>query len=372
MYAFLETYMIQIISGKRQGIFPSIIKGILLILSWIYQAIMYVRNWGFDQGLFRQYDPPVPLVISIGNIVAGGTGKTPVTLKLAEEFVSTFHTVILSRGYRSQAEHLSAPIILSHGDGQGPIHAASFCGDEPYMLAKNLPEALIIVGKDRRRATILASKSGGQLVLLDDGMQHRRLARDFDVVVMDASNPFGYGYYLPRGFLRESLNSLARVDLIVLNHIYSDERYDEVKKEIEKYSKAPVVGVQMKVQGVWTLSEHQPVDLKGVKVGVFCAIANPEYFSQTVKDRGAEIVSSQFEPDHLDFKTQQLNEFATLCKNRGAEYLVCTEKDQVKISDSQKIALPIVWIQIQLHIVKGEYEWSAFIAKAKNELLNRV
>lgn len=372
MFALIETYMTQVISNQRKGLLPSLIKGVLLILSWIYQLFVYVRNWGFDQGLFRQYDPPIPMVISIGNIVAGGTGKTPVLLKMAQEFSEQFHTAIISRGYRSQAEHLPSPIILSHGDGHGPIHSASFCGDEPYMLAKNLPDTVIIVGKDRRKGTISASKAGIQLVLLDDGMQHRRLARDFDVAVIDAANPFGYGYYLPRGFLRESLNSLARVNLIVINHVYSDEEYEKVKKQLERYSCAPIIGVRSKISGIWSLPDHLPIDLKGKKAGVFCAIANPNYFVQTVQETGAEIVATKFERDHLNFPTQQLNKFATVCKNLGAEYLVCTEKDQVKIADSQKIELPVAWIQIQLEIVKGEREWNAFISNAKKELANHV
>lgn len=372
MFSLIETYMIQVISNKRRGIFPSLIKGILWVFSWIYQLFMYLRNWGFDQGLFRQYDPPIPMVISIGNIVAGGTGKTPVLLKMAQEFSEQFHTAVLSRGYRSRAEHLASPIILSHGDGHGPIHPPRMCGDEPYMLAKNLLDTVVIVGKDRRKSSILASKAGIQLAFLDDGMQHRRLERDFDVVVVDATNPFGYGYFLPRGFLRESLNSLARVSLIVINHVYSDEVYDRVKKQLERYTKAPTVGMCAKVSGVWSLLDHSPVDLTGKKVGVFCAIAHPQYFVDTVRKAGAEVIGTKFERDHLDFSTQQLNKFATVCKNLGADYLVCTEKDQVKIIEPMQVELPIAWIQIQLEIVKDEYEWNSFILNAKKELANHV
>lgn len=282
MFAFIETYIIHVITDQRKGFFPSLIKGALWILSCVYQAIVFLRNWGYDQGLFRQYNPPVPVVMSIGNIVAGGTGKTPLTLILAQEFSEAYHAVILSRGYRSQAERLSSPVILSHGDGQGPILPANFCGDEPYMLAKNLPDVVIVVGRDRRKGAVLAAKTGGQLLLLDDGMQHRRLARDFEVVVMDGANPFGGGYYLPRGFLRESLKSLARADIIILNHVYSDAEYDRLKKQIAVYSSSPIIATRANVCGVWSLIDHAPINLKGVKIGVFCAIAHPDYFLQTV------------------------------------------------------------------------------------------
>ncbi|MBS4167702.1 tetraacyldisaccharide 4'-kinase [Parachlamydia sp. AcF125] len=372
MFAFLETYIIQVITAQRKGGFPSFIKGVLWILSRIYQAIIFVRNWAYDQGLFRQYNPPVPVVMSIGNLVAGGTGKTPLTLILAQEFCAAYHTVILSRGYRSQAERLSSPVILSHGDGHGPILPVSFCGDEPYMLAKNLPEVVVVVGKDRRKGAILAAKTGGQLLLLDDGMQHRRLARDFEVVVMDGSNLFGEGYYLPRGFLRESLKSLARADIIILNNLHSDEAYEELKTQLAVYTPAPVVATRANVCGVWSLVDNSPVSLKGVKIGVFCAIAHPDYFLQTVKELGAEVVASHFERDHLDFKAQELNNFAKLCNNCGADFLVCTEKDQVKLVEPQKLCLPVVWVQIQLQIVQGIYEWNTFIAEVKSDLQNRI
>src|ERR1700730_11230284 len=125
---FLEVFM-----GHRKGVIPSFFSAFTCFISFIFQVLLACRNWAFDHGRLRRYYPPVPLVISIGNIVAGGTGKTPATLMIAQEFYSEFLIAILSRGYRSRAENLSAPLVLSKG--HGPMHPASYCGDEPYLIS---------------------------------------------------------------------------------------------------------------------------------------------------------------------------------------------------------------------------------------------
>src|SRR5690606_3839799 len=131
---------------------------------------------------------------------------TPVTLMIAKEFYETHKIAIISRGYRSPAEKVATPLTLSVG--KGPLHSAAYCGDEPFLLSENLPKAFVYVGKDRTKSATLASKVGAEIALLDDGMQHRSIARDYEVVVMDIEDLFGHGFYLPRGFLRESPKSL--------------------------------------------------------------------------------------------------------------------------------------------------------------------
>src|SRR4051812_10022027 len=128
MRAKIELYVRDVIKGKRKGIGPHCIKSLLLPLSWVYRLVVGCRNWLYDKGWLRRYIPPVPLVISIGNIVAGGTGKTPVTLLVAEAFYKRFSIAVLSRGYRSESEKLESPIILC--EGKGPLYPAVFCGDE--------------------------------------------------------------------------------------------------------------------------------------------------------------------------------------------------------------------------------------------------
>lgn len=366
----LENYILDLIKGKRSGIFASFIKFILLILSFFFQLVVKIRNFCFDSGLFCRYHPPVPLVISIGNIVAGGTGKTPATIFIAEEFYQEFKIAILSRGYRSPAEKQALPIILSQG--QGPLYAAPYCGDEPYLIADNLKKAIVLVGKNRHHASNIATKLGAQAILLDDGMQHRQLARDLEVVVMDAEDPFGKGYFLPRGLLRDEINSLSRANLIILNHVENHDQFLAVKLEVSKYTKAPIIGCQLQVTNVHNLKTNETVTLSGKKVGLFCAIAKPEKFKQTVLAQGAHVLAEFFIADHMQFDPVKLKSFCFDCIQRGVEILVCTEKDKVKLSEYLDIPLPVAWLKIKLQLVEGDSEWKTFIQKAKQDILRQI
>lgn len=366
----MEYYFLSVITGKKKGVFASFLRGVLWILSLPFRWVIACRNWIFDQGWVCRYFPPVPVVISIGNIVVGGTGKTPVTLMIAQEFYQEFFVAVLSRGYRSQAEKLPIPIVLCKGEG--PMQSAAFCGDEPFLIAQNLPKAFVVVGKDRHKASDIAAKAGAHVILLDDGMQHRRLARDFEVVVMDAGDPFGQGHFLPRGLLRESVKSLSRANLIILNHTASGDSFVSMKNHIAKYSSAIVVGTKMEVLQVETLEGNRIESIKGKKVGTFCCIAHPEYFERTITQEGAQIVKSIFAPDHMCFSTKELAAFAEKCKASGAELLLCTEKDRVKILDVKGLALPVAWVKMQLTLMEGMAEWTSFMANIKDDLRRRI
>lgn len=369
MLSKIEHYILDVIKGKKKGILPLLVKGALRPLSWVYQFGVSWRNRAFDYGWLRQYSPPVPIVISIGNIVAGGTGKTPITLHLAKEFYQDYILAILSRGYRSPVENQTIPIALSKGNG--PMHAANFCGDEPYLLSHNLPKAFVFVGKDRHKASNMAAKAGVDIILMDDGMQHRRLARDYEVVVIDARDPFGQGFFLPRGFLREGLHSLARANLIVVNHVTNQEDYLKLKNYLSKYTKAPVVGAKMDVLGVFDLNDSEYGSLQGKRVGIFCGIAHPEYFEETVKSLGAEIIVRQFFPDHLGFDQKGLLTFMDRCLALGVETLVCTEKDRVKIPSMPVMPLPLAWIKMHVVLIEEAVAWEFFVNQIRETLKHR-
>ncbi|CUI17726.1 tetraacyldisaccharide 4'-kinase [Candidatus Protochlamydia naegleriophila] len=361
-----EVYVKEVIKGQKRGGVPTLIKWMLLPLSWAYRLIVVVRNWLYDQGWMRRYVPPVSLVMSVGNIVAGGTGKTPVTLLIANAFYERFDLAILSRGYRSKAEKLDNPIVLC--EGQGPIFPASYCGDEPYIYAQRFPKAIVVVGGNRKKASFLAAKAGAQIILLDDAMQHRRLARDFDIVVIDGGDPFGQGYFLPRGFLREDIRSLNRANLLILNHITDSEQFKNVKNQLKHYTTAPMIGVKGVVCHRRDLKGREIENLQGQRVGMFCAIAHPEYFKRTLESEGVIVVAESCLPDHDEIKEKDLENFAQQCKQLGAQWLICTEKDRVKLPDQLVLSLPIAWIQIELAVIEGEEEWKAFLAKAEAKI----
>ena len=362
----LELYTKNVIYGRKKGFLSLFFKSLLYPMSWIYRFVVKVRNWVYDQGWMRRYIPPVPLVISVGNIVAGGTGKTPTTLMLSKAFYGRHQLAILSRGYRSKVEKLDAPVVLC--EGNGPLFPASYCGDEPYIYASRFPKALVIVGGNRKKAARIAAKEGVQIILLDDAMQHRRIARDFEIVVVDGGDPFGQGYFLPRGFLREEISSLVRADLIILNHIRDIQQFVDVKNQLQRYTHAPVVGTCEKVSALREFSGSDILSLEGQKVVLLCAIAHPEYFRSTVEKLGADIVLELPLADHDSIKTKDLEQFALRAQKLGATYIVCTEKDRVKFKDDLKLVIPIVWVQIELCIIEGLADWETFLNRAETKI----
>lgn len=362
----LELYLKEIVQGRRRGLMAFLIKSLLLPLSWLYGLGVNFRNRLYEMGWMRRYVPPVPLVISVGNIVAGGTGKTPVTLLLAGAFYERFTIAILSRGYRSKVEKLDTPILLC--EGQGPTLPAGYCGDEPYLFAQRLPKAIVIVGGNRKKASFLAAKAGAQAILLDDGMQHRRLARDFDVVVVDVGDPFGQGYYLPRGFLRDEIGSLARANLIVLNHISDSEQFIGVKMQLNSYSSAPVIGTKGYISAIRDLKGQEVALLEEKNVGMFCAIAHPEYFRRTLEQEGFKVVNEYILADHDTICEKDLEQFAQACLKKEAKWLMCTEKDRVKLQDQLNLVLPILWVQLELRVVAGQEEWQNFLQQAEAKI----
>ena len=156
--------------------------------------------------------------------------------------------------------------------------------------------------------------------------------------------------------------------MIILNHIDSGESFTDLKKQIEKYTAAPVVGTSTGVTAVKSLIGDLDIPLKGKKVGAFCGIAHPEYFFRTVEEYGAEIINRASVSDHQEFGVATLKAFSQQCKSLGAEFIVCTEKDKVKIVAEESFALPIVWVQMELKIVEGQQAWSNFIDTVKSNL----
>lgn len=317
----VKTFILDIMEGRRKG------RSVLRLISYLYRSAVFLRNLAYDCHLLRIKDAGIP-VVSIGNVVAGGTGKTPLVYKLAEELSKTKNVAIVSRGYMSEAEQQRKNFRV---DPQMDPHE---CGDEPLWLARQLPKAQVWVGKDRFKSAQLARENGADLVILDDGMQHRQLKRDIEIVVVDGETPL---FYLPRGFLRDSPHRIRKAHLVAsYSSIFS--------------SKVPTI----------LLKKVSKIQLEGKKVAAFCAIGKPTNFLQTVKEAGGEVVATFFKPDHEPFLLEELEIFL---KKSHAEYLVCTEKDRIKLPE--KSHLPIISIPIQLEICQGEEAWQQMVIKLK-------
>lgn len=307
----IELSLLDIIEQRKKA---PLRLGVLRAVGQVLRAGVALRHFAYDQKLFSSIQLPIP-VISVGNILVGGTGKTPFVALLARELSKTRKVAIASRGYRA-IHRYKQPFLITKD------HSAAVCGDEPLMLAKKLPQVEVIVSADRVAAAEFGFRRGAEIVLLDDGMQHRRLFRTEDIVLLAFDNLFGGGWFLPGGLLRDTPKRLRQARLIAVTGVEKAEDFAACKEKIAVYSQAPVIGLQ-------TVVKNQAA-LRGKRVGIFCAIARPQRLIQTVQKLGCEIVHAQFYPDHSAFP--DLRDFEEKAYQKGAEILVCTEKDAVKTS----------------------------------------
>ena len=283
-------------------------------------------------------------VVSIGNITSGGTGKTPAVIAIAEEAKRRgMRPVILTRGYRGRAK---GPCFVTKGDG--PLLTEPEAGDEPLLMAEKLKGVPVVKGSDRYESGKFAlgelgntaAGEGPLLFILDDGFQHFRLARDKDIVLIDAGNPFGNGMLLPFGRLREPLKSLMRADVIVLTkmektaHKRSREP-DDVIGELRKYNReAPVfLAAHTPVSMRLASGERRPLDLvSGKRLFAFCGLGNPGSFKRTIQSLGAELAGYNTYRDHYRYEQPDITRIKKEAGRCGAEWIVTTEKDIIKLS----------------------------------------
>ncbi len=263
---------------------------------------------------------------------------------LARQLGATRKVAILSRGYRSRAEKSLA--IMSNGEG--PLLTPEEGGDEPYLMAQNLPGVIVLVGRDRIKSAKLAESLGAELLILDDGMQHRRLHRDEEVVILDGTNPFGP--LLPRGKFRDLPERLQGATLIVVNRLENSEQFARVKQQIATWSRAPVVRCRLKMLSIF---ESGPV-------AAFCALGNPESFFLEIEKMGGELRLKKTLPDHRGISSSKLQTFAEKAKALGAEKILCSEKDWVKLEKLTGFQLPLDYLKCEMEITSGIEEYHAW------------
>lgn len=316
-----------LMSGRSRGFVPSMLRAGLGIAAAGYGVGVAWRNRRFDCGL-GVHRVGVP-VVSVGNLTAGGTGKTPVVGLLASHFRRWgVNVTILSRGYKSLTE--------PRPSARSPLPLGSQGNDEARVLDRLCPGVPHIQQPDRVAAAAEAVSRGAELLILDDGFQHRRLARDLDIVLIDATNPFGYGNLLPRGLLREPVESLRRADLILLTraNTVSPERKRLTVEAIRAVAPGPpVVEIDFPVTGLSNASgERRPVEhLEETPVLAFCGIGNPDGFGATLAAAGlrpAELIPF---PDHHHYGPADLGRLWRRADAYGAAAAVTTLKDLVKI-----------------------------------------
>lgn len=332
-----EAAYLRLVRGESRGPGPSLLRALLGAAARIYGIGVRARALAFDRGWKTIHQAPVP-VVSIGNLTLGGTGKTPMV-----EFVARR---LRTRGLRVA--------ILSRGYG-----GTAGLNDEGRVLEENLPDVPHLQGPDRAGlARIAVEELESEVLVLDDGFQHRRLARDLDIVLLDALEPFGLGRLFPRGLLREPVSALRRASLVVLS------RADLV----DPPRRAEIRGQAIRHAGnvKWVEARHAPLDLvdadgspeplealRDRSVAGFCGIGNPEGFRRTLAGLGLALVAFRSFPDHHPYSAADVAELAAWGTAAGADLLLTTQKDLVKLRAGSLGAVPLRALRIGLEITDG-------------------
>jgi tetraacyldisaccharide 4'-kinase len=318
-------------------------------LSLLYGAVTRTRLSLYRRGTFHTTKLARP-VISIGNITTGGTGKTPLVEWVARTLAAHGKKVcILTRGYGRKDPHLQ--VIVS--DGYGVLASPAEAGDEPYLLATKLTgQAAVISSADRIAAGEEAIKDfGTECFVLDDGFQHLRLARDLNVVTIDATNPWGGGRLLPHGRLREAPEVLSRADCVVITRCDQARGIEELQTEIARLIRErPVFRSEMRPVRVVTMKNGSETLGAPARVAAFCAVGNPGSFFDNVRRQGFEIELQRSFPDHHVYSQSEID---SLIKDAGASSLITTAKDAVKLR-TLSFSVPCYVMEIEIAIENAE------------------
>jgi tetraacyldisaccharide 4'-kinase len=327
---------------------------ILSPFSFLYRLISAARTWLYQRGFCKQWKLKAR-VISVGNVTVGGTGKTPLVIYLAEKLKEKNRKVaILTRGYRRKKKQM----VKLTKQTRERINWVDV-GDEPYLLAGRLVDVPILVSK--RRATSgrhAVRELGSETLILDDGFQHLKLSRDLDIVVIDSTNPFGNGRLLPAGILREPLTSLRRADLFVVTKIDQASSTDELIGILKGHNpQAPIVESIYRVRSVEDLVSGHPVepkDIRGKSAFAFSGIGNPTSFETSLKQLGIRVLKHRKFRDHHAYGTKDIADIKRQAEESGADFIVTTEKDSVRIPLVKESEIPFYVLRIDLAVIQGE------------------
>ncbi len=347
----------------------------LYTISLLYGAGQKLRQFAYRQRVIPSHQLPCK-VICVGNISVGGTGKTPMTMHVAQEIQQLgYKAAIISRGYRGSAENHGG--IVSDGKSicMGPEQA----GDEPYMIARRLREIPVIIGKNRYAAGMLAVKKfQPDVMVLDDGFQHLRLKRDIDLVLLDHALPFGNAHLLPRGILREPISSLARGTACILTRYPAGTEepatssIDLIKKYTppnrvftsshDPYCYGVKSGEQISLNRAIDRYSRQKIDgLKKETIFGFSGIARNADFQNTVKGLGFNTTGFLEFSDHHRYSAHDLSYIQSKAERAGARCLITPEKDLVRLSPQNPFSLELIVVGVKVSFGNNQREFISFL-----------
>ena len=376
----LEQFGIDVVLGRRRGFRAAMLRGVLYALSFVYERIVQLRLYLYRKRILRERTLGC-IVISIGNLTVGGTGKTPVVEKFARALQSGGRRVaILSRGYKSQPKptkrtwlnrlfnnEIDPPRVVS--DGEQVLLDSVTAGDEPYMLAHNLKDVIVLVDKDRVKSGRYAiDKWKVDTLLLDDGMQFLHLKHRLDIVLVDRQAPFGNEFLLPRGTLRESPRNLRRASYIFITK-NTGESNEKLIGRIRRYNRtAEIIECAHRplyLQNTYTGERLMLDRLRGAFIGSICAIAAPESFEGALKKLGANVDLSLRYIDHHYFTETEIRNFINRCIRRDLALIITTEKDAVRMPrlPEADMKVPIYFMRVEIEILSGHETWEHCVAR---------
>lgn len=374
----LEQFATDVILERRFGKRAAVLRWFLYGLSWLFRGGVQTRLWLFCHN-FKKRGHPGVIVISVGNLTVGGTGKTPVVERIARTLKDGGRRVaILSRGYKAKKPPLLRRLQrkwlgmeknrarVVH-DGEKLLLDSRFAGDEPFMLARSLKDVPVLVDKDRVRAAHQAVRDlGCDVLILDDGMQYLTLDRRIEIVLVDCQAPFGNGYLLPRGTLREPPCNLRRARYIFLTKSDGEDKSQLIEDLREHNRTAEIIETTHRplyLQNLYDEKDRRPLEyLNGKYIGVISGIARPESFEGKLVELGADLQITKRFADHHRFSDEELADFVTRAIRRDLDMIVTTEKDSVRFPyNFNGDAVPIYFLRIEIEFLHGEETWKSFV-----------
>lgn len=364
------------VEGRAVRYFGAFLRG----LSWLFGGVVRLRHYLYEKRILRN-QPLGCLVVVVGNLTVGGTGKTPVVEKFAKSLAQRGRKVaILSRGYKSRKEPVykkwirwvthaaeTPPKLVS--DGKQILLDSWEAGDEPYMLARNLLSSgvLVVVDKDRVKAGRYAIRQYGvDTLVLDDGFQYLPLKGRLNLLLVDRTNPFGNENLLPRGILREPVEHLKRASYVFITKSDGSGN-DALRKRIAEHNPdADIIECAHRPKFLRPLGgdEEYPLEwLKGKRVAALSGIAVPESFENFLRDYGAELVYAERYLDHHRFSDRELRHFMERAEEAEAEAVVTTEKDAVRVDSRRGERLPFYYLRLEIEILEGAKDFEEAVSR---------
>jgi tetraacyldisaccharide 4'-kinase len=375
----VEQYVLDVIFDQRRDFGARLTSAILLALSKIYELAIQVRLFLWRNRIFRDHTLGCQ-VVSVGNLTVGGTGKTPVVEVFARALQQAGRRVaILSRGYKSTPrplwqrivarvtfrENKLPPKIVSNG--QSLLLDSEQAGDEPYMLASNLKDVVVLVDKNRVKSGRYAiSRFGCDTLLLDDGFQYLALKSRLDICLIDRNSPFGNHYLLPRGTLREPVWNLKRADYIFITKS-SELGAKKLRKAVRQFNtKAEIIECAHRplyLQDVFTGERHDLELIRGRNIAAISGIAVPQSFEQGLRDLGGNVIYAKRYADHHRYTQQEIINMINRSVKRAATAILTTEKDAVRFPKIDRRDVPIYFLRVEIKIIAGAKDFDDAVAR---------